>query len=160
MTETDFLHVTYLSYEGDGEWALRFNGASTRFWEMVQRLRADAACWKQELFAGRGGWLLSEEQLLTYRDCFTNLDEYISRMQGIESEEECILFDVPLSLRAACSLLHLPISVSLHDVRTHYRMLSKLYHPDTGGHHLYFVALQCAYEEIMAFVQAQEQKTA
>ena len=160
MSDEDVLSVTHLSYLGEGEWALRFHGASVLFWEMVEQLRADSACWKRELFSGRGGWQLSEEPLFTYMDRFTNLAEQI-RLQGFEPEEVWTLTDVPCSLQAACSLLHLPLKVNILTVRKQYRTLSKLYHPDTGGDQSYFVALQYAYEQIMAYVQADGgQKTA
>lgn len=159
MSGEDLLYVTHLSYEGEGAWALRFNGASALFWEMIEQLRADHACWKPALFAGRGGWLIEEEQLFTYVDRFSNLRERIRR-QGEEMDEERTQMDIPRSLQAACSVLHISMRMDMLSVRKQYRDLSKLYHPDTGGNHLYFVALQNAYEQVMAYLQAGGKKTA
>jgi curved DNA-binding protein CbpA len=38
-------------------------------------------------------------------------------------------------------------------VRTQYRELAKRYHPDAGGSHADFLALQQAYEQVMAYLQ-------
>jgi DnaJ-class molecular chaperone len=60
---------------------------------------------------------------------------------------------IPSHLQAEYSLLHLQAGVSLAEVRTRYRELVKLYHPDAGGHHAYFLALQQAYERVVEHLQ-------
>jgi len=50
-------------------------------------------------------------------------------------------------------LLHLQAEVSLAEVRTQYRELAKRYHPDAGGSHADFLALQQAYEQVMEYLQ-------
>lgn len=62
---------------------------------------------------------------------------------------------IPLHLQAKFRLLQLPPEASLADVRMQYRELAKLYHPDAGGHHADFLALQQAYEQVMEYLQTQ-----
>ncbi len=61
---------------------------------------------------------------------------------------------IPRQLQAEYSLLHLPAEVSLAEVRTQYRELAKRYHPDVGGSHADFLALQQAYEQVVEYLQA------
>lgn len=60
---------------------------------------------------------------------------------------------IPLHLQAEYSLLQLQAEGSLAEVRTQYRELAKLYHPDAGGHHADFLALQQAYEQVVKYLQ-------
>ena len=60
---------------------------------------------------------------------------------------------VPLHLQAEYGLLQLHAEASLADVRIQYRELAKLYHPDAGGHHTDFLALQQAYEKVVEYLQ-------
>ena len=60
---------------------------------------------------------------------------------------------IPLHLQAEYRLLQLHAEASLADVRIQYRELAKLYHPDTGGHHTDFLALQQAYEQVVEYLQ-------
>ena len=59
---------------------------------------------------------------------------------------------IPLHLQAEYHLLQLPAEASLADVRSQYRELAKLYHPDTGGDHIDFLALQHAYEQVVEYL--------
>ncbi len=59
---------------------------------------------------------------------------------------------IPTHLQAEYSLLHLQAGASLAEVRTQYRELAKLYHPDAGGHHTSFLALQQAYERVVEYL--------
>ena len=59
---------------------------------------------------------------------------------------------IPLHLQAEYHLLQLPAEASLADVRSQYRELAKLYHPDTGGDHIDFLALQQAYEQVVKYL--------
>lgn len=59
----------------------------------------------------------------------------------------------PRHLQAQYRLLHLPAEVSLAEVRTQYRELAKRYHPDAGGSHADFLALQQAYEQVIEYLQ-------
>ena len=59
---------------------------------------------------------------------------------------------IPHHLQAEYRLLHLQAEVSLAEVRTQYRQLAKRYHPDAGGSHTDFLALQQAYEQVMAYL--------
>jgi hypothetical protein len=61
---------------------------------------------------------------------------------------------IPLHLQAEYRLLQLQPEVSLAEVRTQYRELAKLYHPDAGGSHSDFLALQQAYEQVVEYLQA------
>jgi DnaJ-class molecular chaperone len=61
---------------------------------------------------------------------------------------------IPPHLQAEYSLLHLRAEMSLAEVRAQYRELAKLYHPDAGGQHAYFLALQQAYERVIEYLQA------
>ena len=63
---------------------------------------------------------------------------------------------IPLHLQAEFRLLQLHAEASLADVRIQYRELAKLYHPDAGGHHADFLALQQAYEQVMEYLQTQQ----
>ena len=60
---------------------------------------------------------------------------------------------IPTHLQAEYSLLQLQAEGSLADVRTQYRELAKLYHPDAGGHHADFLALRQAYEHVVEYLQ-------
>ena len=60
---------------------------------------------------------------------------------------------IPLHLQAAFRLLQLHAEASLADVRIQYRELAKRYHPDAGGHHTDFLALQQAYEQVVEYLQ-------
>ena len=60
---------------------------------------------------------------------------------------------IPLHLQAEYSLLQLQVEANLADVRTQYRELAKLYHPDAGGQHADFLALQQAYEQVVKYLQ-------
>ncbi len=60
---------------------------------------------------------------------------------------------IPRHLQAEYSLLHLQAEVSLADVHRQYRKLAKLYHPDAGGDHADFLALQLAYERVVEYLQ-------
>jgi DnaJ-class molecular chaperone len=61
---------------------------------------------------------------------------------------------IPHHLQAEYRLLHLQAEVSLAEVRSHYRELAKRYHPDAGGSHADFLALQQAYEQVVEYLQA------
>src|SRR5947209_129771 len=60
---------------------------------------------------------------------------------------------IPHHLQAEYRLLHLQAEVSLAEVRRQYRELAKLYHPDAGGSHTDFLALQQAYEQVVEYLQ-------
>ncbi len=60
---------------------------------------------------------------------------------------------IPPYLQAEYRLLQLQAEVSLAEVRIQYRELAKLYHPDAGGSHADFLALQRAYEQVMEYLQ-------
>jgi DnaJ-class molecular chaperone len=60
---------------------------------------------------------------------------------------------IPRHLQAEYRLLHLQAEVSLAEVHSQYRELSKRYHPDAGGSHADFLALQQAYEQVMEYLQ-------
>ena len=61
---------------------------------------------------------------------------------------------IPRHLQAEYRLLHLQAEISLADVRTQYRELAKRYHPDAGGSHSDFLALQQAYEQVTEYLQS------
>jgi len=60
---------------------------------------------------------------------------------------------IPLHLQAEYSLLQLQAEGSLAEARTQYRELAKRYHPDAGGHHADFLALQQAYGQVVEYLQ-------
>jgi DnaJ-class molecular chaperone len=60
---------------------------------------------------------------------------------------------IPPHLQAAYRLLHLQGDVSLTELHAQYRKLAKRYHPDAGGNHADFLALQRAYEQVMKHLQ-------
>jgi DnaJ-class molecular chaperone len=62
---------------------------------------------------------------------------------------------IPLHLQAEYHLLQLPAEANLADVRSQYRELAKLYHPDAGGDHTDFLALQQAYEQVVKYLLTQ-----
>ena len=70
-----------------------------------------------------------------------------------EQDKMMTHLEIPSHLQAEYSLLHLQATASLAEVRTQYRELVKLYHPDAGGRHAYFVALQQAYERVVDYLQ-------
>ncbi len=63
---------------------------------------------------------------------------------------------IPRHLQAQYRLLSLQAGVSLAEVRTRYRELAKLYHPDAGGSHAEFLALQLAYKQVMEYLQTRD----
>jgi len=60
---------------------------------------------------------------------------------------------IPRHLLEQYRLLQLQAEVSLTEVRARYRELAKLYHPDAGGSHADFLALQQAYEQVIEYLQ-------
>jgi DnaJ-class molecular chaperone len=60
---------------------------------------------------------------------------------------------IPKHMQAPYRLLHLADGASLAEIRMRYRELTKRYHPDVGGRHADFLALQQAYEQIMEHLQ-------
>ena len=62
---------------------------------------------------------------------------------------------IPRHLQAEYRLLHLHAGVSLAEVRKQYREQAKRYHPDAGGRHTDFIALQQAYEQVVAYLHTQ-----
>ncbi len=60
---------------------------------------------------------------------------------------------IPRHLQAQYQLLHLQAGVNLDEVRTRYRELAKRYHPDAGGSHADFLALQQAYQQVIEYLQ-------
>jgi DnaJ-class molecular chaperone len=60
---------------------------------------------------------------------------------------------IPPHLQSAYCLLHLQGEVSLAELHTQYRKLAKRYHPDAGGSHIDFLALQQAYVQVMEHLQ-------
>ncbi len=60
---------------------------------------------------------------------------------------------IPPHLQAQYQLLRLQAEVNLAEVRNRYRELAKLYHPDAGGSHADFLALQQAYEQVVEYLQ-------
>ena len=60
---------------------------------------------------------------------------------------------IPYHLQAQYRLLSLQAEVGLAEVRTRYRELAKCYHPDAGGSHADFLALQQAYEQVLEYLQ-------
>ena len=70
-----------------------------------------------------------------------------------EQDGRTTQLDIPPHLQAEYNLLHLQAGASLAEVRAQYRELAKLYHPDAGGHHAYFLALQQAYEQVVEYLQ-------
>ncbi len=73
---------------------------------------------------------------------------FLYRQDGTTGQPE-----IPRHLQAAYCLLHLQPEVSLVEVRRHYREQAKLCHPDTGGQHVDFLALQQAYEDVVEYLQ-------
>jgi len=63
---------------------------------------------------------------------------------------------IPPHLQAAYHLLHLQGEVSLTELHAQYRKLAKHYHPDAGGNHADFLALQQAYEQVMKHLQTRQ----
>ena len=70
-----------------------------------------------------------------------------------EQDNRTAQLDIPSHLQAEYNLLHLQVGASLSEVHAQYRELAKLYHPDAGGHHAYFLALQQAYELVVEYLQ-------
>lgn len=60
---------------------------------------------------------------------------------------------IPNHLQAQYRLLQLTDGANLAEIRVRYRELSKCYHPDVGGCHADFLALQQAYEQIVEHLQ-------
>ena len=60
---------------------------------------------------------------------------------------------IPPHLQVEYRLLHLQSEVSIAELRIQYRKLAKRYHPDAGGNHVDFLALQQAYERVMKHLQ-------
>ncbi len=61
--------------------------------------------------------------------------------------------EIPPYLQADYRLLQLQAEDSLAQVRAQYRELAKRYHPDAGGQHADFLALQQAYERVVQYQQ-------
>ncbi len=66
-----------------------------------------------------------------------------------QQDKRTAQLDMPSHLQAEYHVLHLQAGASLAEVRAQYRELAKLYHPDAGGHHASFLALQQACEQVV-----------
>ncbi len=60
---------------------------------------------------------------------------------------------IPKHLYTQYRLLHLTEETTLAEIRMRYRELAKSCHPDAGGCHADFLALQQAYEQIVEHLQ-------
>jgi DnaJ-class molecular chaperone len=61
--------------------------------------------------------------------------------------------EIPRHLQEDYRLLQLQVEDSPAQVRAQYRELAKRYHPDAGGYHADFLALQQAYERVVQYQQ-------
>lgn len=63
---------------------------------------------------------------------------------------------IPAWLQSDYQVLELPEKATLQDVKSSYRRLSKIRHPDAGGTHDAFIVLHKAYERVFSWVEAKE----
>jgi DnaJ-class molecular chaperone len=68
-------------------------------------------------------------------------------------ESMTIQLGVPNHLQAQYRLLHLAGGENPAEIHMRYRELAKCHHPDVGGRHTDFLALQQAYEQIVEHLQ-------
>jgi len=61
--------------------------------------------------------------------------------------------EIPSPLQKDYRLLQLQAEDSPAQARVQYRELAKRHHPDAGGHHADFLALQQAYERVVQYQQ-------
>jgi DnaJ-class molecular chaperone len=61
--------------------------------------------------------------------------------------------EIPGHLQKDYRLLHLQAEDGPAQARIQYRELAKRYHPDAGGYHADFLALQQAYERVVQYQQ-------
>jgi hypothetical protein len=123
--------------------------------------------WRTNSVEGNGShWTLHEDVLFAYADWLI-FDEYIqilmSRAIEKRKQEELRWEEIrdrswyqrpflpqrDTSLSKALTLFNLDSSAQLDDVKRRYRVLSKLYHPDTGGNEEEFKRLNQANQVLM-----------
>ncbi len=76
------LRILRLRDIGSDYWALRFGGERDDFMDMVRDLKAHYVRWNPDAFGKeRGGWIVSDGILRTYRDRFENYQQCIEREQ-------------------------------------------------------------------------------
>ena len=127
-----------------------------------------------------GAWWIDDGLFRdSYTDRFTHLQEAIDALQRQGRQTQWIWHrsygytstphqdthshtyeppprQIPAHLIQEYALLGVGASVTLKEVKDAYRALAKKYHPDAGGTHHGFIALQQAYERVSQWVEIHE----
>lgn len=67
---------------------------------------------------------------------------------------------IPAYLQGEYKMLEIGVNANLADAKEAYRKLAKVYHPDAGGTHNGFIALQKAYEMVVKYISLKESEIA
>lgn len=170
------LKVTHLGIDeyGDG-WYLRFTGDQDDFDELREDLKAwgrahakwePTYAWEDEK---QGAWWVQDRLLHDcYIDRFENILEAINEVERNSGHQwiarrrassarkrtrsrtytHTYTSVIPPSLLSDYALLAIGPGATLKDAKDSYRSLAKRYHPDAGGTHQGFIALQQSYERV------------
>jgi DnaJ domain len=164
---------TDLGYDG---WFLRFSGEQEAFDAMrndLKRWGRMYARWMPDYpwrDGKKGAWWVDDD---LFRDSYTD-----RRFEGMQDASTAILKGdvlqwiapyrayakrerpqaplIPLWLMPDYRLLELPHTATAQEAKAAYKSLAKKYHPDTGGSHDSFIALQCSYNRVMQWAKRLE----
>jgi DnaJ domain len=179
----NLLRVTHLSrYRpnwdielGEDGCFMRFTGTPSDFDWMRYELKSYGRAYArwipdyQWLDEKEGAWWVDDEVLMDVAEHFINLYE---ATQGLSSSDTHQWIEkreprkpharrespsqaplIPLHLRPDYKLLCLPSTATAQEVKASYKSLAKRYHPDTGGSHERFIALQRAYAHVLQWAE-------
>jgi hypothetical protein len=150
-------------------WLFRFQRSNRlEFDAMVTCVKAEPVperAWREEVFAGRGGWWLSRHAFARLGPLFPNYHTMLSTA-GCEEEEETPprsarftrqseAQQIPAVVVSAFATLCLLPQAPLCVIQAAYRALAKLTHPDHSGDEVQMKHLNLAYEEARAWAEQQ-----
>jgi len=135
-----------------------------------EKINRTIVTWMTNGVVGNGqNWILHEYVLLAYSDWLAlddDIDALIARAVEKRKQEELRWEEirdrtwhqrsvspwVETGLSKAFTLFNLDSSATLDDVKKRYRVLAKLYHPDSGGHEEEFKRLNQANQILMQHI--------
>lgn len=162
-------------------WFVRFSGDSDRWAELKDELKSwgwECARWVPvyEWDDGKLGawwvksywlddlysWLPNLEEAAYYLDndeiaqCIWRRVYWYMSCPAQQTKQQESKRAVPIWLQSDYQMLELPDRATLQDVKSAYRRLSKVYHPDLGGTHDGFIQLKKSYEHVASWVEMKE----
>jgi DnaJ-domain-containing protein 1 len=173
----EHIRVTHLSRERESwspyydGWFVRFAGNTEAFDAMRDELKARGrayARWTPEYKwydHKQGAWWIDDLVLDACAAMFSNLQEaqdaildegvlqWIAPRQAYTRRARPQMPVIPLYLMPDYRLLGLPSTATMQEVKAAYKSLAKQCHPDAGGSHERFIALQHSYERVLQWTK-------